>query len=641
MNFKTIHLAVIFGLILMQGAISENTINNIEITIDDYGLLHLKETILLTPTFDDNKRLKGEILIPKDAKGSLSIFYDLGKTEVPFESKPARDGELVTIFFPVSETPDYLFDWNAIPGADTGKLISFLEKDININWLKNAKIEKIDNGKTIMITRRDYLFNLNNIPGSDNKTLIEFLENVLAIDWAKNAEIRKSSDNKTIILTHQENLVTIKVNEEKNTVTIETDEGNSYEYALEKEDSASNVYKKGENAVRFYLKEDERNAVLEILKSEYKVKDDNLTLETIIESTGTYPLIKENKKLNIYEPVKSQVITLDYKTYQFTSRSGTLGLLNFSYPTTPDVTEIKIKFPEESSIIQPYISPDVASILISHGNELTIRPKAENFSQIFKYELNIPVQPKPGGDNESPIIILKTPVNNTSYAVHEQEEVTFTYSAEDVSGIKNCELIINDEAIKINEITTKDNEFSINLGEGTYIWTVRCTDNSTSENSASAPARTLTISKESRGLIDSILPALKSEYGISLILALILVTYLIIAYVKRSRKKKPKAKEPELEELYPEPEEEEQKPEAKEETGEINPSIMKLMDENEKKIINILKDGETTQANIYKITQIPKATLSDLMRKLEERNLIERRAEGRVKWVKLKDWVFE
>ena len=52
---------------------------------------------------------------------------------------------------------------------------------------------------------------------------------------------------------------------------------------------------------------------------------------------------------------------------------------------------------------------------------------------------------------------------------------------------------------------------------------------------------------------------------------------------------------------------------------------MKLMDENEKQIINILKDStETTQANIYKITQIPKATLSDIMRKLEERNLIER-----------------
>ena len=52
-------------------------------------------------------------------------------------------------------------------------------------------------------------------------------------------------------------------------------------------------------------------------------------------------------------------------------------------------------------------------------------------------------------------------------------------------------------------------------------------------------------------------------------------------------------------------------------------------------------DDEITQAYIYKTTGIPKATLSEIMGRLERRNIIKRRKEGRIKWIRLKQWIFK
>lgn len=49
------------------------------------------------------------------------------------------------------KTQKYLFSWDEIPGNDNGKLIDFLEKNFNIDWVKTAKIQKIDDGKTIRV----------------------------------------------------------------------------------------------------------------------------------------------------------------------------------------------------------------------------------------------------------------------------------------------------------------------------------------------------------------------------------------------------------------------------------------------------------------------------------------------------------
>ncbi len=68
-----------------------------------------------------------------------------------------------------------------------------------------------------------------------------------------------------------------------------------------------------------------------------------------------------------------------------------------------------------------------------------------------------------------------------------------------------------------------------------------------------------------------------------------------------------------------------------------------MLEDNERKIVLILQDAqeEITQATIYNETHIPKATLSDIMKRLEKRNIIKRKQDGRRKWVKLTEWVFD
>ncbi len=84
--------------------------------------------------------------------------------------------------------------------------------------------------------------------------------------------------------------------------------------------------------------------------------------------------------------------------------------------------------------------------------------------------------------------------------------------------------------------------------------------------------------------------------------------------------------------------------EATEGKGGIKESVLNMLDEREKQIIEVIEgsgEEEITQAYIYKTTGIPKATLSEIMKRLESRNIIERTNEGRTKWIKLKKWVFD
>jgi uncharacterized membrane protein len=90
---------------------------------------------------------------------------------------------------------------------------------------------------------------------------------------------------------------------------------------------------------------------------------------------------------------------------------------------------------------------------------------------------------------------------------------------------------------------------------------------------------------------------------------------------------------------------EKQKDELKEpeKQRKVNPSIIGLLDENEKSVVELLQsnNNEMTQAYIRKTTKIPGSTLSKIMLRLEGRNIIERREEGKTKWVKLKEWTFQ
>jgi uncharacterized membrane protein len=143
-------------------------------------------------------------------------------------------------------------------------------------------------------------------------------------------------------------------------------------------------------------------------------------------------------------------------------------------------------------------------------------------------------------------------------------------------------------------------------------------------------------------------PEAKKPGNYSLILlasaVIIIIIFAVLWYYSKSGKKESQViGEKEKTETKKEEEKEKEKEVKDIKPREVKSSIIKLLSENEKNIVEILEksSGEVTQAYLYKSTKIPRSTLSKIMQTLEERNIIERRSEGKTRWVRLKDWVFE
>jgi len=64
----------------------------------------------------------------------------------------------------------YLFRWSEIPGNDEERLKNFLSKECDIDWIKNATIEKIDNDKTIKVSSNEKSLSLKL---NDERTKVE------------------------------------------------------------------------------------------------------------------------------------------------------------------------------------------------------------------------------------------------------------------------------------------------------------------------------------------------------------------------------------------------------------------------------------------------------------------------------------
>jgi predicted phosphodiesterase len=86
-----------------------------------------------------------------------------------------------------SECECCVFRWNEIPGKDDARLKEFLRENLGIDWVKNAKIEKIDADKTIKVSAKEKSLSLklNNdktkvilkVEGLNTEELIAKMEN--------------------------------------------------------------------------------------------------------------------------------------------------------------------------------------------------------------------------------------------------------------------------------------------------------------------------------------------------------------------------------------------------------------------------------------------------------------------------------
>jgi len=122
----------------------------------------------ITPIHIGSGKSKGTFIKTLDYLPGRTIrgmlgFYLYKNDKQLFENSGINEDKDISkmgIFFKNAYPFVYLFSWNEIPGKDNIRLIDFLIQKLGIDWVKTAKIEKIDNGMTIKLTDRNNFLSL-------------------------------------------------------------------------------------------------------------------------------------------------------------------------------------------------------------------------------------------------------------------------------------------------------------------------------------------------------------------------------------------------------------------------------------------------------------------------------------------------
>lgn len=96
--------------------------------------------------------------------------------------------------------------------------------------------------RPFQIIKGQYLFNWDNIPGDDNERLLYFLNKYFEIEWIKKAKIEKIDNANTIRVFADTKSLLLRLNEEKTKVKVEIDDGRTYELTVKIESGKLNVY---------------------------------------------------------------------------------------------------------------------------------------------------------------------------------------------------------------------------------------------------------------------------------------------------------------------------------------------------------------------------------------------------------------
>ncbi len=87
-----------------------------------------------------------------------------------------------------------------------------------------------------------YLFNWDEIPGNDSGILLDYLDQKYGIDGVKTARIEKSDDGNTIRLYVEDIDLSLTLNNEKTRVSFGMDDGKNYEFIARTENGRLNIY---------------------------------------------------------------------------------------------------------------------------------------------------------------------------------------------------------------------------------------------------------------------------------------------------------------------------------------------------------------------------------------------------------------
>lgn len=80
------------------------------------------------------------------------------------------------------------------------------------------------------------------IPGNDSLRLIDFLKQKFSIDWVKTAKIEKVDNGRTIKVYTEKNYISLKLIDEKTNVNLEIDDGRTAKLIAKKENDKLNIY---------------------------------------------------------------------------------------------------------------------------------------------------------------------------------------------------------------------------------------------------------------------------------------------------------------------------------------------------------------------------------------------------------------
>lgn len=92
-----------------------------------------------------------------------------------------------------------------------------------------------------------YMFSWDDIPGNDNDKLLYYIEQIYDVDLEETGKIEKVDNCNTIKISAEKKSLILKLNDEKNKVTLETDDGRTDEFIAKIKNGKLNVY---ENSTR-------------------------------------------------------------------------------------------------------------------------------------------------------------------------------------------------------------------------------------------------------------------------------------------------------------------------------------------------------------------------------------------------------
>jgi Rhodopirellula transposase DDE domain len=86
------------------------------------------------------------------------------------------------------------------------------------------------------------MFSWENNSENENERFLEFLENNFGINWIKTAKIEKSDDGRTLRLFTEKNFISLKLNNDKTKLILKIDDSRTYKFKIKAENGKLSIY---------------------------------------------------------------------------------------------------------------------------------------------------------------------------------------------------------------------------------------------------------------------------------------------------------------------------------------------------------------------------------------------------------------